>query len=275
MEKKNLGKIAIFAGRGNLPKMLIEECKKNNQDFQLFLLSSEKYENDYSEFNPYILSYGQVGEFLKILSKENIKDLIFLGAVNKPEFSSLKVDKEGSVLISKILLNKILGDDSVLKAVVKFFEKRKINILKADDLLDCVISKKGTITKCHPNHDDFENIDLGSKAIKYFSQFDVGQSIIISQKQIIAVEAIEGTDEMIKRVGKLSLDLVKNSILIKLKKKNQTHKIDLPTIGIETIENCAKAQIKGIAVESNSTIILQKDEVIKRANELNIFIEVI
>jgi DUF1009 family protein len=267
----NKNYLAIFAGRGELPRILIDDCLKRNRHFVLFLLEGEKYEIDYSHFNPTIIAYGEMEKFLKILQENSVKELVFIGGVTKPNFSNLKVDKTGALLLAKILANKILGDNAVLSTIVKFFEKRGFKILKIDQLLDCVISKKGVLTQSYPSKDDLEEISLGQKAINHFSSFDVGQGVIVAQKQIIAVEALEGTDAMIQRCENLR----ENSILIKMKKSRQSAKMDLPTIGVLTIKNCAKSKVKGIAIQANSTLMIDKEEVIKTANELGIFIVVV
>ncbi len=267
--------LAIFAGRGVLPKMLIDDCQKKGQKFVLFLLESERYEIDYSPFNPVKLPYGAIEKFLEIVRGNQIKNVVFIGAVNKPNFSDLKVDKKGTILLAKILTNKILGDDAVLKSVINFFEKEGLRVLRIDQLLDCVIPKKLTLTNHKPNQENLADIALGIKAIKAFSTFDVGQSLVIAQKQIIAVEALEGTDEMIKRCKNLQADYKKNAVLLKMKKHKQSLKADLPTIGVETIKNCFEVGIKGIAIQVNSTLVLDKDEVIKKADELGLFLTVI
>ena len=267
--------LGIFAGRGSLPQILIQECQKNNRPFKLFLLESEEYDIDYSAHNPSILPYGGIGRFLDLMHKDNVKELILVGAVNKPTFSTLKVDKKGALLVAKILANKILGDDAVLRAVVKFFENEGLKILRVDELLDCIISKKAVLTQTQPTKDNLNNIALGIKAIKTFSSFDVGQSVVVAQKQIIAIEAIEGTDEMIKRCRDLSIEYKKNSVLVKMKKRNQSLKADMPTIGVDTVINCAKSGIAGIAIQANSTLVLDKEKVIQEANRLGLFISVI
>ncbi len=264
-------KLAIFAGRGNLPKMLIADCEKKGREFVVFLLDGEIYEIDYSQYNPHKVAYGEVEKFLEILKANNVKNIVFIGGVTKPNFSTLKVDKTGTILLAKILANKILGDDAVLTTVIKFFEKQGFKFLRIDELLDCVVSKKTTLTQKEPSKENLEDIKIGIEAVKYFSRFDVGQSLVIAQKQIIAVEALEGTDEMIKRCKNLR----QNSVLVKMKKPKQSVKADLPTIGVETIKNCAASGIKGIAIQANSTLVLDKEEVIKTADELGLFLTVI
>jgi len=267
--------LAIFAGDGLLPKILIEECLQKNQNFKLFLLKNQNYSIDYSQYNPEVVNYGEVEKFLSILKNFQIRDIVFIGSVTKPDFKSLKVDKKGAILLAKILANKILGDDAVLRSVLAFFKKQGLKIWAIDELLDCVFAKKSVVTKIKPDKEDLLDIELGIEAIKAFSKFDVGQALIVAQKQIIAVEAVEGTDKMIERCKNLKIDYKNRAILIKTTKKNQSRGADLPVIGVSTIENCALANIKGIAIKAKSTLVLQKDLVIKKADELGIFIAVI
>jgi len=266
------GKLAIFAGRGNLPMMVIEECNKNNIDFQLFLLKTESYDIDYSFYNPAVLEYTAVEEFLEVLKINSIKNITFVGAVNKPNFSSLKVDKKGAVLLSKILANKILGDDAVLRSVINFFEKEGFKIIKVNDILGNLLVDKNFCGSLKPSKDDFENIEIGRRVIKSISEFDIGQAVIVAQRQVIAIEAVEGTDQMISRCQTLSIDYKNKAILVKLKKSKQSKKADLPVIGVETIKNCHKSNIKGIAIQSGASIVINKKEVIDIANKMGIFI---
>ena len=267
--------LAIFAGRGVLPKILIEECQKNNQKFFIFLLQGENYEIDYSPFNPVTIAYGEVEKFFDVVHKNNIKELVFAGGVTKPNFASLKVDKKGAVLLAKIVANKILGDDAVLRAVIKFLEKEGLKIVSIDQLFTDLVSKKGVLSKICPNSEDMVNIEIATKAIKMMSEFDIGQAVVVAQKQIIAVEALEGTDKMIARCLDLETEYTKNSILVKLKKSKQSKKADLPTIGVATVHNCYAAKIKGIAIEAGSTIVLEKKRVIELIDELQMFLIVL
>ena len=251
--------LAIIAGRGNLPALIIEECQKKQQKFVLLLLETEKYEVDYSLYQPIYIAYGEVEKLLAVFALHKVNAVVMAGAVNKPSFSQLKVDKTGSFLLAKILANKILGDDAVLKTVINFFLQHKIEVL--------------TIAK--PNKQHLLDIELGKNAIKHFSTFDVGQGVVVAQKQIIAVEAVEGTDAMIARCQNLSISYGKQAVLIKMAKQKQSQKADLPTIGPNTIYNLANAGFAGLAIELNKTIILQKNETINLANQLGLFILVV
>jgi len=267
--------IAIFAGSGLMPKILIESCEKRNQRFIIFTLKNQKYEIDYSSYNPIAVEYGEVSKFLRIIKEHNIKNLIFVGGVTKPNFSKIKADKKTALLVAKILANKVLGDDSVLSTVVKFFKKEGLKVIAINDMIDCVLDKKGVLTSKKPTNYELEEIAFGVKVLKTTSKFDIGQSLLVAQKQIIALEAVEGTDAMIKRCKDLGVEYRDEAILVKVKKSRQSKKVDLPTIGVDTIINCSESGIKGLAIEAKATLIVRKEEVIKKANELGLFIVVI
>tara|TARA_Y100000389_G_scaffold163372_1_gene166608 strand:+ start:1809 stop:2627 length:819 start_codon:yes stop_codon:yes gene_type:complete len=271
----SINNIAIIAGRGILPQLIINQLQAQNKKFIILTLNSEEYQINYQKYQHYSISYGLVEPVIKILKDNNIKNIIFAGAVNKPNFSKLKTDKLGKIILGKILANKILGDDAVLRSVIKFLEKYNINIIPIDKIIDCQIKQKGVITRNQPTKSDLKNIIIAKKAIKTFSKFDIGQSVLISQKQIIAIEGVLGTDNMITNSKNIDHEQFSDITLVKLKKINQTSKADLPTIGVDTIINCHKSNIKGIAIETNSTLLLEKDKIIKKANELNIFITAI
>lgn len=271
-QKSYSGPLAIFAGRGILPKMLIDDCQKKGRPFSVFLLEGEKYEIDYSSFNPIKMRYGEVERFLAAMRENNIKDLVFVGGVTKPNFSSLKVDKRGTILLAKILASKILGDDAVLRAVIKFFEKEGLRIVPINELLLDLAPKKSILSKIQPSKEEMADIEIAVKAIKAMSHFDIGQSVVVAQKQIIAVEALEGTDRMILRCADLPVEYNKEAILVKLKKSNQSSKADLPTIGVSTVNNCYASRIKGIAIQSGSTLIIDRDQVISLVNKLGMFL---
>lgn len=273
--KNSIKSLAIIAGRGQIPSLIIERCKKEGINYKLFLLNGEKYEYSYEDESPITLKYGEISKLLKIAKEEEISNLIMVGAITKPDFKSIKVDTKSAILLAKIMAKKLLGDDSVLDAVVRFFEKEGLKVLKIQDFLENIISEKGILGTAKPSKDDLTNIEIAKNAINHFSKFDVGQSMVVAQKQIIAVEGVEGTDEMIKRCGNLDIKYKNSAILVKMSKKNQSDKADLPTIGLKTVQNCIENGIKGIAIQAKLTLVLDKEKVVGLANENEVFIVVI
>lgn len=267
--------LGIIAGQGDLPMLLIKELQQQNQRFVIFLLKSETYEIDYSAYNPVELQFDEVTKLIDELKRRQIKNLTLAGKISKPNFSAFakaKLDKKAYLLLGKILASKILGDDAVLKTVVKFFEAEGLTIRPINEFLPGLVTAKAVLTKLKPSAEDLAEIEIAKSAIHAMSPFDIGQAVIIAQRQIIAVEGIEGTDAMIKRVGSLKVEFRKSAILVKLSKLKQNTKVDLPAIGIETIKNCIENDIKGIAIEAKNTLILNKDELIKLADQHKLFI---
>lgn len=267
--------IAVIAGNGDLPKLLAQQLTKDNKKFIIILVKNQTLASDYKKYQNYIIEIGHIGKALEILNTNKIKNIVFAGGVAKPSFKTLKVDNQGALLLSKIMANKIFGDDNILTSITKFFAKRGFKVIAINKILKDIVSKKGCLTVKKPSKSDLENIKIGQNSLKIMSKLDIGQSIVVQQKQIIAVEAIEGTDEMIKRSAKLKFKNKEQPVLIKIKKKQQNKKIDLPTIGIKTIEGLLKSGFSGLAIKSDSTLIIDKEQVVKLANQNNLFIQVL
>ncbi len=267
--------LAIIAGNGNLPKFIIQECQRQKRDFIVILVANQSNYSDYKEYNHHIVEIGHVSKALSILKEHKAKEVIFVGGIKKPSFSHVKVDKKGAVLLSKIVANKIFGDNNILTTITSFFAKEGFKIIGANEVIKDIVAKKGCLTNKKATKIDLENIKIGQKILKLMSDMDIGQAIAIQQKQIIAIEAIEGTDELIKRSYKIQFEKGTKPVLVKIKKHNQNTKIDLPTIGEKTILNLSKANFAGIALEAGSTLIIDKKKVISLANQHNIFITAI
>jgi DUF1009 family protein len=264
--------LAIIAGNGELPKLIIKQCKAKKREFVVILVEGNPNKNDFVKYNHEVVAIGHVSKALSILKANKVKQIVFAGGIKKPSFSHVKVDKKGAVLLSKIVANKMFGDDNILTTITNFFKKEGFEIVGTHDIVDNLVFKKGVLTNNKPSKDDLENIKIGKNALNTLSDLDIGQGLAIQQKQVIGVEAVEGTDELIKRCAKFSFKEGSKTILIKIKKKNQNTKIDLPTIGLKTISSLVKANFSGIAIEAGSTLIVDKEKVIDLANKNNMFI---
>jgi DUF1009 family protein len=264
--------LAILAGRGDLPKMIIEKCKKTNRDFFLILLEGEKTNVDFFSYPHHIVHIGHTGKILKILRDNKASEIVFAGGINKPSMANMKVDGKGAILLSKILGAKLFGDDNVLSTVMNFFEKEGFKFIGVEEIIDDLVARAGIIGVIKPEKDFWQDIEIGKRAIKTISELDIGQAVAIQQKQIIGVEAIEGTDALIERCGKVQFPNGRKPVLVKMKKAGQNTKVDLPSLGVQTIENLHKAGFAGIAVEAGSALIINQKEVIRVANEYGVFL---
>lgn len=263
---KSLG---LIAGSGELPIRILDYCRKNC--IELFTIVVKGFGDKTRYDNCIELNFGQVGRAINFFKKHNVTDVVFAGHVKKPSFFKLKIDWKGIKLLKSILSNKILGDNSILETVIKFFESYGINILEVDKVLDNIKFETGFNSNivCE---DYFDDIEIGEKVIEKLSDLDIGQSVIVQQKSVVGIECFEGTEKLINRCSELKYNVGRKPILIKMKKSNQTRKADLPTIGPDTIEQLHNAGFAGIALDSKNCLVVSIEKTKDLANKYNLFI---
>lgn len=264
--------LGLIVGESSLPNFVINKLLKKNVEFLILDLTKsniyKKYKNSYS------LKITELGKAISVLKKNNCKNVIFLGKVERPEISLLKFDRKALFYLPRLFSAFKKGDGNILKEIIKIFKENKLNVVNSMKFTPELIFKDKSINKVKINNADKRCISKGARIIKSLSKFDIGQSVVINNGYVLAIEGPEGTDETIKRSLHLSkkYKLKNKSILIKFPKANQDLRVDLPTIGFDTIKNCIKANIKGIAVKRSQNIILGKDKIINLIKKNNFFI---
>jgi DUF1009 family protein len=268
-----MGRIGLVVGSGNLPISILDECKKKNiRPFLILLKTFVNYEN-YKDYENISLNFGDVGKAISFFKKNNVKKIMFAGGVKKPNLKTIIPDFKGFFLLIKLLKSKIFGDDTILKIVIDFFEKEGFELIPIDNFVEDIKLEVGIAGKFNLPEKDYQmDIDLGVRVLQQIGDLDIGQSVIIQNGMVIGIECIEGTKELIERCGKLKYKKGRKPILVKIKKTNQTRKIDLPTIGEETIKQLKNVDFAGIAIEAKNTLVINKNETIKIADENKIFL---
>ena len=264
--------LGLIVGESSLPNYVINKLLKKNIEFLILDLTKSNIYKRYK--NSYSLKITELGKAISILKKNNCKNVIFIGKVERPDISLLKFDTKALFYLPRLFSAFKKGDGNILKEIIKIFKENKLNVLNSMKFTPELIFKDKSINKLKINNTDKSSISKGVKIIKSLSKFDIGQSVVINNGYVLAIEGPEGTDETIKRSLHLSkkYKLKNKSILIKFPKANQDLRIDLPTIGFDTIKNCIKANIKGIAVKRSQNIILDKDKIINLVKKNNFFI---
>ena len=264
--------LGLIVGESSLPNFVINKLLKKNIEFLILDLTKSNIYKRYK--NSYSLKITELGKAISILKKNNCKNVIFIGKVERPDISLLKFDTKALFYLPRLFSAFKKGDGNILKEIIKIFKENKLNVVNSMKFTPELIFKDKSINKLKINNTDKSSISKGVKIIKSLSKFDIGQSVVINNGYVLAIEGPEGTDETIKRSLYLSkkYKLKNKSILIKFPKANQDLRIDLPTIGFDTIKNCIKANIKGIAVKRSQNIILDKDKIINLVKKNNFFI---
>jgi DUF1009 family protein len=262
--------IGLFFGDTEFPKKILLKIKQKKQKYIIIDLSKKKFfkKNTYSQS----FGIGQFGKIFKFLSVNKCKKVLFAGKINKPKFSSLKVDFKGFYYLPRIIKAAKLGDAAILKTIIKILLKEKIKVISSNAYNPELMLLKGCHTRLKPNARDLVSINKGIKSLKMLNPHNHVQGLVVRDSIIVTKEKTQGTKKMLQMMSK---DKYSQGILIKFPKINQDLRIDLPTIGFDTIKDCKKSGIKGIVLKSKQNIFMDKNKSIKYANKNKIFITAI
>lgn len=261
-------KVGVIVGNGKLPYSIMKEIEKdkNIEFFPIGLfdtvVSEIKAHKNYKSFN-----IGQVGEITKYFIKSNIKKVIMLGKVEKEYvFKNVKFDKFGEKILDNLPDKK---DETLLFGVIAFFKLNGISVIPQNFFLKKIMFEKKCYTKSIPSEEDLVTIKIGKEAAKALSEVDAGQTVVCKDSSVVALEGLEGTDKAILRGGELGGE---GCIVVKMSRPQQDARVDIPTIGVETIKTLVKIKARGVVGEAKKMIFTDQEEAIKLADEHNIFI---
>lgn len=270
MTFQSAGKIALFAGRGDLPQAIISACQEQNKPFIVIAFQGQT-DPDLVKHTPHFWAHlGAVGPVIAKLKENQVTTIVMAGAISRPSWSELSLDWVGTKWLAKIGL-KSLGDDGILSAVVHVLEQEGFEVISPSDILSNLRAPKGVMGKQVPSEENWSDIRYGIDILRTLGHLDVGQATVIQQGIVLGIEAIEGTAALLQRCADLKRP-GEGGVLVKMAKPTQNHQVDLPTIGPETIQQVHSAGLKGIAVEATATQILNQSEVIRLANQHSLFL---
>ena len=263
-------KLGILAGGGDLPRLIIEACRKNNRDFHVFALEGQTDPETVEGVPHDWFRLGAAGSALKRALELEIKDVVLAGRVTRPSLSSIRPDWKTMAFLVR-MSGKVRGDDSLLRKIVEGIENEGFNVVGANSLLADLSPEAGILGQHEPDDDARADIERGLEVLRAMSAADVGQAVVVQQAIVLGVEAIEGTDALIARCADLRRD-GPGGVLVKMAKVGQEKRADLPTIGPETVQRAVAAGLRGIAVGADASIILRRDEVVRAADEAGLFL---
>lgn len=220
---------------------------------------------------------GQFGKIVKLLKQHECEDLVIVGNVERATLSNVRLDATALANLPTLISVSTGGDNSVLAGIVTFFEDRGFRIVGAHDIAPELLAEVGTLGKRRPSGKNRDDIETAVGVISALGPFDVGQAVVVAEGYVLAVEAAEGTDRMLDRCRELKhFSVLKRKktggVLVKCTKPGQDRRMDLPTIGPETIRKAAEAGLAGVAVSANSVLIADREETLKEAERLRLFV---
>ena len=264
MEK--LDKIqALIAGDGELPVHVARIAAREGHDVICISLSC-KNRDRLHKYCKKVYTFG-AGEVLKILDAiqtEGAKQLTFIGKVSKEIlFRGLKMDRKALEMLKTA---KKLNDDAVMLMLVDELQKNGIEVLDQTLFIKELLVKKSVLTEIEPTQEQLADIEYGFKMAKEMGRLDIGQTVVVQNKMMLAVEAIEGTDKAIERGAKLA-NKVKAAVVVKVSKPSQDNRFDIPTVGMRTLKTMKRFGANVLAVEAGETFIVEEEKMIEFANK--------
>jgi DUF1009 family protein len=216
----------------------------------------------------------------KALKSAGCTQIVFAGAMQRPKLNPLKFDLKLMKLAPTLLPALKNGDDGTLRMIAQIFEAEGFEIIAAHEILDTLLVDQGVLTKVKPSTDDQADLDRGFTVLSAMAQADVGQACVIGQGLCLGIETIQGSDALLQFVKSTKADYLTDAsgasgVFIKAPKTGQDNRMDMPTIGTQTIQSVADAGLAGIAIQANGVQILDRTACVDLADNLGIFISVI
>lgn len=261
-------KIGIIAGNGDFPLEFAKAAKRKGLTVVSVAHEGETMP-ELAQWSDAIcwVKVGHLGKLIRFFKEQGVHDVLMAGGIKKTRlFSGALPDLRGAALLARMIAKK---DDSILRAVAEELETEGITIRPSTLYLDELLAPAGVLTRRKPSKDEWKDIAFGWQMAKEIGRLDIGQTVVVKDLAVLAVEAIEGTDEAIRRGGSLCRE---GAVVVKICKPQQDLRFDLPATGTRTIATMREVKALCLALEAGKTIMIQKDSIIAQADAAGITI---
>jgi len=263
-----MNRIGLIAGNGTFPIAIARAAKEKG----IHVIAVAHEGETLPELAEWVegifwVKVGQLGKLISIFKEQGVHDVLMAGGIKKTRlFQGGMPDLRAAALLAKMLYKK---DDSILRAVAAELESEGITVRESTLYLDNILAPAGILTRRKPSKDEQRDISFGWQMAKEIGKLDIGQTVVVKDQAVLAVEAIEGTDEAIRRGGRLC---GKGAVVVKICKPQQDLRFDLPAIGMQTIQTMKEVKASCLAVEAGKTIIFDQKEIAAEADRSGIAI---
>ncbi len=267
--------LAIICGGGSFPAAVADAVVRRGRRPVMFGIKGWADAAVIERYAHHWISLGQAGRFFRLARAENCREVLFIGTVLRPPLSALRLDWQTVKLMPRVVRFFRGGDDTLLSGVAGIAESGGFRVVGVKDVAPDLFVPEGVLGRHAPSERDRADIARALSLIAALGPFDVGQAAVVADNHVLAVEAAEGTDNMLMRLAELrKLGRVTSragaGVLVKAPKPGQDRRFDLPSIGPRTIENIARAGLAGLAVTAGSTIVAEADQAIAAADRAGI-----
>jgi DUF1009 family protein len=269
-------KLGLIAGGGSLPVEIAQHCEQSGRPFFVIRLKGFAG-SDLTDYAGAEVGLAELGKCLKVLKRAGCRSICLAGNVARPDFTSLMPDLRGLMLLPKVISAARSGDDAILSLLIGEFEKEGFAVEGAHEVMEDLSLPEGPLGAHMPDEATLGDATKALHVARTIGGLDIGQAAVVAHGLVLAVEAQEGTDAMLKRVAELPAHLKGQpgagaGVLAKAPKPIQSTRVDLPTIGLATVQGVARAGLAGIVGEAGRLLVLDREATIALADELGVFI---
>lgn len=272
------GPVAIICGGGTFPFTVADALLRNGRPVVLFALNGWADAERVKNYPHHWAHVVQLGRFLRLARREGCRDVIFIGTLVRPSIRQLiNFDLATLRALPGAIRHFYGGDDHLLSGMARMLEGYGFRLLGAHEVAPEILVHEGSLGQVSPSESDLSDIRHGLEILRIMGPLDIGQGVVVANRHVIAVEAAEGTDQMLARVAELRRSKrfrapLGTGVLIKAPKAGQDRRFDLPSIGPRTIEGIAEAGLAGLAVIAGGTIIADPQIVVQKADRAKVFV---
>lgn len=269
-----MSRVALIAGRGNLPQILAARLAAEGQP--CLLAELEGFESLTSTRDDVLrFRLERLVPFLEHLQDQGVTRAVFVGGVHRPRLDPALIDPATMQLLPRIMAAMQQGDDGTLREVIALMGEWGIDVIGAQDLCPDLVAQAGALGAHQPKGGDKQDAARGFDILRHMGAADVGQGCVVARGQCLAVEALPGTDAMLAHIASLRSDgaaLPDGGVFCKAPKAGQDLRIDLPALGPETVTRARAAGLRGIAFQAGAVLLIDRDEMVARADALGLFL---
>ena len=271
-------KVGIVAGGGNLPISIAAHLNENgHQPFVVVLEGEADPKGPLGKYPHEQMRLEDIGSLVRRLKRNDVTHMVMAGEVKRrPRLSAIRWNAGLLAMLPHIVAGLTRGDDALLRVALRYLERQGTKVVGAHELVPELVAFEGCFTKAAPQKADWRDIEAAYTAAEAIGALDIGQGAVAIGGRAIALEGIEGTDGLLERVKDLRghgrLAGKTGGVLVKCAKPGQEMRTDLPSIGPQTVDGAHAAGLSGIAVQAGRSLVLDGPELVRRANELGLFV---
>lgn len=269
--------IAIVCGGGSIPAAVAEAIARSGRRPVMLAIRGWAEPELVERYTHHWIAVGQAGRLFRLAEAEGCREAVFIGTLMRPALTQIRLDWRTIRMMPRIVRAFAGGDDRLISGIAKLAEEAGLRIIAVKDVAPEIIVPEGVLGRYQPSAGDSADIARALNVIAALGPFDVGQAAIVANNRVLAVEAAEGTDNMLIRVADLRgqgrvTTAAGVGVLVKAPKPKQDLRFDLPTIGPQTVANVARAGLAGIAVAAGNTMMAEPEQVVAAADRAKVFV---